>query len=226
MSEIVKTCKTHGDLVESQCQVRNRRLADGSPVKRYECKQCCNERKKQWNKKNPSKQKDYKFKDWPSLIGDGPILCTTCKTQKEQAQFYKHNLKNKYPRCKECQNSMNSRYKKENPEQYLTVQRKHRAKNKKHYSEASHAQKLRVYYDMTPNDYQDMLDRQNGVCAICLNPETRKHSNGTLCRLSVDHCHEKGIVRGLLCNQCNLMLHRFADVALLERTIAYLKNAR
>jgi len=50
-----------------------------------------------------------------------------------------------------------------------------------------------------------MLDSQNGGCDICGNKETRKN-NGKLTKLSVDHNHITGKVRGLLCCRCNLLV--------------------
>jgi DNA-binding sugar fermentation-stimulating protein len=50
-----------------------------------------------------------------------------------------------------------------------------------------------------------MLAEQGGLCAVCKQPptqnNTRAHWDGKLC---VDHCHDTGRVRGLLCNDCNL----------------------
>jgi hypothetical protein len=52
--------------------------------------------------------------------------------------------------------------------------------------------------------YDQMLLEQGGVCDICGKPESAKHSKGNkLLSLSVDHCHETGKVRGLLCRNCN-----------------------
>jgi hypothetical protein len=51
-----------------------------------------------------------------------------------------------------------------------------------------------------------MEAEQGGVCAICSRPETRPDRSGNPQRLSVDHCHETGQVRGLLCHSCNITL--------------------
>ncbi len=51
-------------------------------------------------------------------------------------------------------------------------------------------------------DYQRMFIEQNGVCAICERPETVKR-RGKVKWLAVDHNHETGHVRGLLCDHCN-----------------------
>lgn len=58
---------------------------------------------------------------------------------------------------------------------------------------------LKGKYGITVDDYDQMLAAQNGGCAIC----TRKP--GKL-PLHVDHCHRTGVVRGLLCHQCNWYL--------------------
>lgn len=60
-------------------------------------------------------------------------------------------------------------------------------------------------FGITLDDYQNLLDKQNGVCAICLNPP-RINKN-----LHVDHCHSTGKIRGLLCFRCNWGLSFFSD---------------
>ena len=50
-----------------------------------------------------------------------------------------------------------------------------------------------------------MKEAQDGKCAICHNPETRK-IHGRVTDLAVDHDHETGVVRGLLCHRCNFIL--------------------
>ena len=57
-------------------------------------------------------------------------------------------------------------------------------------------------HGITTDAYNAMLAAQNGVCAICKNPEVRR-TKGTLWRLSIDHCHTTGKIRGLLCGNCN-----------------------
>lgn len=60
-------------------------------------------------------------------------------------------------------------------------------------------------YSLTPSDYRQMLEKQNHVCAICGEPETTKR-NGRIIHLAIDHDHETGKVRGLLCKRCNTVL--------------------
>jgi hypothetical protein len=60
-------------------------------------------------------------------------------------------------------------------------------------------------YGMTQAEYDGHLRAQGGRCAICQEPETmdRQRANGGSISLAVDHDHETGVVRGLLCARCN-----------------------
>ena len=77
-------------------------------------------------------------------------------------------------------------------------------------------------YGITEEDYLRMLKEQNEVCKICLKPETAK-AKDKVKRLSVDHCHMTGKVRGLLCHKCNTTLGKYEDnIETFERFIEYL----
>ncbi|OHD23878.1 MAG: hypothetical protein A2Y38_17005 [Spirochaetes bacterium GWB1_59_5] len=70
--------------------------------------------------------------------------------------------------------------------------------------------KLEQKFGLSVQDYQALLIAQSGRCAICLRPE-RATKFGKVVRLSVDHCHTTGRVRGLLCRSCNFGLGSFDD---------------
>jgi hypothetical protein len=77
--------------------------------------------------------------------------------------------------------------------------------------------------DFGLEQYENILQEQNEVCAICLNPNTngRKDSNS----LYVDHNHSTGKVRGLLCSNCNRMLGLVGDnISTLQSAVLYLKK--
>lgn len=57
---------------------------------------------------------------------------------------------------------------------------------------------LRSKYGITEQEYQAMHFEQNGLCAICRQPEKAINR-----RLGVDHCHKTGRIRALLCGRCN-----------------------
>lgn len=77
------------------------------------------------------------------------------------------------------------------------------------------------------SDYQMLHDAQNGLCAACGQPESKAHRNGAILRLAVDHDHDTGRVRALLCSRCNYSLG-FArdDPAVLRQLIDYLERHR
>jgi hypothetical protein len=67
---------------------------------------------------------------------------------------------------------------------------------------------------------------QNGVCAICREPET-KVLYGRTCKLAIDHDHTTGKVRGLVCSRCNSILGMAQDdAALLLNALGYLSKHR
>lgn len=83
---------------------------------------------------------------------------------------------------------------------------------------------LRKSFGITVADYHAMHDRQGGVCAICRQPETMR-INKRVCRLAIDHCHDTGKVRGLLCSKCNQGIGCFYhDASRLLAAVEYLKG--
>ena len=84
---------------------------------------------------------------------------------------------------------------------------------------------MKKRFGISGEDYDHMFDQQQGVCAICKRPETAKDKDGGPRMLAVDHCHETGKVRGLLCTGCNTALGGFKDnVQLLDAAKNYLLN--
>ena len=78
---------------------------------------------------------------------------------------------------------------------------------------------LKRLYGMSPADYDGLLAKQDGMCAICGTP-----SEETLC---VDHCHATGIIRGLLCRKCNTGLGCYEDdPATMITSLAYLGRSK
>lgn len=144
--------------------------------------------------------------------------CTGCTSTKATTEFHKNrSMKDGlYARCKVCVNRAGEKYRQANLEKSRAWGRKaaksYRAKN----PDKVRANNLRLRFDLTPEAYEKLLRRQNGVCATCLRSETLLR-HGKPQSLSVDHDHKTGKVRGLLCNQCNraLGLLEYRDGALL-----------
>lgn len=73
-------------------------------------------------------------------------------------------------------------------------------------------------YGITPETYDRMVAEQGGVCKICSSPPTDRYK-----RLVIDHCHETGAIRGLLCNRCNLALGHLGDTReAVQKVLEYL----
>lgn len=72
------------------------------------------------------------------------------------------------------------------------------------YKRMRQDQKLRLAYGIGIDEYEALFSKQGGTCAICKRPPYKK-------RLSVDHCHKTGKIRGLLCFRCNYGLAWFSD---------------
>ena len=85
---------------------------------------------------------------------------------------------------------------------------------------------LKKLYDITVEEYEALLKKQGGVCAICGEDEPNEHGRTrTKLRLAVDHCHDTSRVRGLLCQKCNRAIGLLGDsVELLRKAIDYLER--
>ena len=87
---------------------------------------------------------------------------------------------------------------------------------------------LRKKFGIGEEDYQILFDKQDGKCAICGSDSPRGRKNGKggeVKNFFVDHCHETGKVRGLLCNHCNRGLGLLGDNLLtLKSAVSYLEN--
>lgn len=85
-------------------------------------------------------------------------------------------------------------------------------------------------YGVSRNEYERMAKEQGYKCKICgsKDPKTRMGSLDDLrYKFCVDHCHETGVVRGLLCMQCNVGLGKFSDsIGNLESAIKYIRESK
>ena len=103
--------------------------------------------------------------------------------------------------CKECTNAYTRAY----------VKSEHGAARKKAAQDAYNARNpdyfLTRNYGLKPGEYAEMVKTQGGQCAVC---KTAK-PGGTGKRWCVDHDHETGKVRGLLCTHCNMGIGQLGD---------------
>lgn len=67
-------------------------------------------------------------------------------------------------------------------------------------------------YGIDLHEYDRMYRLQRGLCAICKKHESAKMSkSGKVKLLAVDHDHDTGEVRGLLCQRCNQAIGQFDE---------------
>ena len=140
-------------------------------------------------------------------------VCTVCKRPKGLYAFYKDKQKKDghRPRCKDCENPALKDYilSPKGKESRLRARRKYALIKK---------------YGITPEEYDVLLQQQEYKCAICGVAES-VNTVTTIWPLCVDHCHETGKVRGLLCRACNVGIGSFGDsVEQLQKAIQYLRS--
>lgn len=136
-------------------------------------------------------------------------ICGACRKTLLITEFHKDASKRDglHHNCKPCAKELRRR-RESNPAARAIKAEKRRAWG------------LSNYYGLTSAEYLEMYDAQDGKCAICGYSQDGKW-------LAVDHCHETGAVRGLLCNDCNLMLGNSGDRPdVLESGAEYLRRSR
>jgi len=142
--------------------------------------------------------------------------CSSCQTEKVLDSFCKHRgMKDGHNNnCKECvkQHTQENKEKvrKYKSDYYSANREKCIARDRKSY--------LKRKYNVTVEWYEEQLKKQNGECMICGTTE----GGGISSLLHVDHNHETGQIRGLLCQPCNTGLGLFKEnTQLLQKAIQY-----
>lgn len=146
-----------------------------------------------------------KIKFYPA-VGHG--LCKTC--------YYNDYKKRNAEKLKK----QNKEWKRRNIERVRVINKKWYTDNVEKHKISSHKAKLKKEYGITPEKYKEMLEQHQHKCAIC-----NKTAKDQEKRLSIDHCHTSGNIRGILCDVCNRGLGYFQDsIANLIKAIDYLKK--
>lgn len=105
--------------------------------------------------------------------------------------------------CVECNRERAREWRIKNPER----SRANGAKWARENPEMAFNARLIRDYGITAGEYRALEEAQGALCAACGEPEK------TRSRLCVDHCHDSGAVRGLLCTRCNVALGMLDDSA-------------
>lgn len=142
--------------------------------------------------------------------------CTLCQETKPREDFYLQKRRNgtysHMSRCKRCPCKKAS----EHAASLVGAAKDKADRQMKNRN-------LRMKFNLSLEDYERILEAQGEVCAICRQPETSRHVKGTIRRLAVDHDHETGEVRGLLCWMCNSRLGYFEHHDLMGSLLRYLE---
>lgn len=137
--------------------------------------------------------------------------CSRCRTERPVTEFYASDrYRDGYrSNCKPCGLESARNWHAKNRGYAQKRARKWREDTPNYNTEYN----LRSKFGLTLAEYDDMLAGQGGVCAICGLPPAEK-------RLSVDHDHATGAIRGLLHSHCNLVLGNAGDSPALLRAAA------
>lgn len=134
-------------------------------------------------------------------------ICKTCLKDKNNDEYSQYNNRGKIllrTNCKSCINKKAFEHRKK--DSYKLVKRK---------------RELKKNYNMTIEQYNELFIKQNGQCMGC-----NKHQSVLKQTLSVDHNHNTGQIRGLLCYNCNLAIgHALENIRTLENLITYLSDS-
>ena len=137
--------------------------------------------------------------------------CKICNQPKPLTDFYQ-TVRNGKPyghhgKCKSC-------YVKKQQEKYDPIKKRD--------------ENLKRIYGIGIKEYNTLLEQQNGRCATCgtTEPGGRKSGRGGGTNVFVvDHCHNTGEVRGLLCHSCNRAMGLLGDnVNIIGEMIKYLQK--
>ncbi len=146
--------------------------------------------------------------DYKDLRSKGVKRCSKCKLIKPLREY--HSDKSRHDKlnglCKSCVAIKKLNYPEKNPGIYNT--------NKLKYTERA----IEKRYGITQEVFKQMVTNQDNKCLICRKPDKK--------RLSIDHCHKTGKIRGLLCTSCNLGLGAFKDdIGYITRAAEYLRKS-
>lgn len=227
MNDIVKLCKKHGELKQSELTTNKR------------CLYCIREYAKEYRLKYPEKHKESlrKYREYraevikeighyePIRKNNRYIEGRTSIECKKHGLVEGDNLirrEGDYLRCRLCQYERNRSWQKRNPEKQKLYKRATYLKHIDQYVEESRLRQHKI----TKEHYYKLIEEQDNKCAICNNEESvRTRKDRTRSPLSIDHNHFTGEIRGLLCARCNRGLGCFKESEeRLSNAINYLRK--
>lgn len=134
--------------------------------------------------------------------------CTVCNEEKPIEEFFlRRDRNNRASQCSACN--------------YARIKNwKEKDGNKARTNASSRKSALKREYGITPEQYEELLEKQNYCCAVC-----ERHQDEFPRRLAVDHNHITREIRGLLCTHCNRhLVGRHRDGEVLRKVAAYIEQ--
>ena len=138
------------------------------------------------------------------MLFDIMKTCNTCSETKPFDSFYKGAAyaDGYRPKCKQC---VSDYHKERNSKPEQKIKQREWSYNR--------------LYGISIEEYNRLSESQNHACKICGSLDSRRGNNF----LMIDHNHETGEVRGLLCSPCNSAIGMFEDdISRLQSAINYL----
>lgn len=142
--------------------------------------------------------------------------CNRCKIERSIEEFHIHKkcIGGRTTICKYCVSKSCKEWQDKNKDKM----KEYRKKNSKTHSEKYRENFIKNKYGISSLEYESLLVQQNYQCKICKSQIKNK-------RLHIDHCHNTGKIRGLLCSNCNTSLGLIKDnIQTLKDMILYLEN--
>lgn len=198
----MKTCPTCGETKPFTEFHKDRSKRDGLNL--Y-CKPCMIAKQRTFAKRPPR-----------HADPEGMKTCQRCKSLKPLADFHRSTLHHDGfdRRCKTCTNELHRAWRLKNLGKVAKDAARRRHEQPDRYADYN----LKKNYGLEAGEYDRLLNHQQGRCAICETTDT-----GRFRRFHVDHCHETGEVRGLLCHNCNVGIgHLQHSEEILFKAAAYL----
>lgn len=143
------------------------------------------------------------------------IRCPRCGEWKGRDLFLPRDSAGSRPHtyCRPCHAARSREYRNANLDRVRATERASARRNRRNRKDSYY----RYEYGVPYAEYERMLIAHAGRCAICGEPFDPR-----LCEPALDHCHETGLVRGLLCTFCNHALAGIERDGFVENARAYL----